>query len=101
MAETLDERRRKDAHVQETVAKKLEETGEKDRLKEVLKAQLMECGWFDDLKRHTREVIKSKGLEKITVDDLVADITPRGRATVPDHVKAEMLTRIRKFLQAN
>ena len=30
-----------------------------------------------------KEVIKNKGLEKITVEDLVQEITPRGRATVP------------------
>ena len=46
------------------------------------------------------EVIRSKGLEKITVDELVAEITPRGRATVPDEIKADLLQRIRKFLQA-
>ena len=45
------------------------------------------------------EVIRSKGLEKITVEDLVGEITPRGRATVPDAIKAELLQRIRKFLQ--
>ena len=50
--------------------------------------------------RSTTEVIRSKGLEKITVDELVAEITPRGRATVPDEIKADLLQRIRKFLQA-
>lgn len=29
------------------------------------------------------EVIQSKGLEKITVDELVAEITPHGRGTCP------------------
>lgn len=58
------------------------------------------------------EIIKTKGLEHVTVDDLVAEITPKGRGTlcangvlshvlvasVPDVVKAELLQRIRKFL---
>lgn len=64
------------------------------------------------------EVVKSKGLEKISVEELVSEITPRGRgmytiftfgiliktisiATVPDAIKAEMLNRIRRFLQTN
>ena len=76
---SLEERRRKDAHIRHVVATKLEETGEKDRLKGVLRERLIECGWFDDLKRHCREVIKSKGLERITVDALVEDVTPKGR----------------------
>lgn len=47
------------------------------------------------------EVIKNKGLEKITVEQLVDEITPHGRATVPEETKAELLNRIRTFLQTN
>jgi enhancer of yellow 2 transcription factor len=35
------------------------------------------------------------------VEELVKEITPRGRATVPDSLKAELLQRIRKFLAEN
>lgn len=76
------------------------------RLKQQLREQLVASGWFDDMRRHCKggshsvtvarcaevlwliplacmiilvDVIKSKGLEKITVDDLVAEITPHGR----------------------
>jgi enhancer of yellow 2 transcription factor len=69
------------------------------RLKDLLRQKLVECGWRDQLKKECKEVIRSKGLEKITVEDLVAEITPKGRAAVPDAVKAELLQRIRKFLQ--
>jgi enhancer of yellow 2 transcription factor len=68
-------------------------------LKALLREKLVECGWRDQLKSHCKEVIKNKGLEKITVEDLVAEITPRGRATVPDAVKAELLQKIRDFLK--
>ena len=37
------------------------------------------------------EIIKNKGLEKITVDEVVQEVTPRGRQLVPEEVKAEML----------
>lgn len=43
-------------------------------------------------------MVKQKGLEHITVDDLVAEITPKGRSLVPDNVKRELLQRIRTFL---
>ncbi len=67
-----------------TIMQKLVETGEKERLKELLRQKLIECGWRDELKEYCMtcfcaEVIRSKGLEKITVDELVAEITPRGR----------------------
>ena len=96
-----------------TIMQKLVETGEKERLKELLRQKLVECGWRDELKEYCKgasprgraravgaprrssrrltprapslfaEVIRSKGLEKITVDELVAEITPRGRGAPP------------------
>ncbi|MEJ1288285.1 ENY2 transcription and export complex 2 subunit [Cricetulus griseus] len=91
----------KDAQMRAAINQKLIETGERERLlslKELLRAKLIECGWKDQLKAHCKEVIKEKGLEHVTVDDLVAEITPKGRALVPDSVKKELLQRIRTFL---
>uniref|UniRef100_A0A3Q1CGC3 Transcription and mRNA export factor ENY2 n=1 Tax=Amphiprion ocellaris TaxID=80972 RepID=A0A3Q1CGC3_AMPOC len=65
------------------VNQKLTEMGERDRLKELLRAKLTECGWKDQMKAHCKEVIKQKGLEHVTVEDLVVEITPKGRGT--DH----------------
>jgi hypothetical protein len=48
-----------------------------------------------------QNVLREKGLEAISVEELVKEITPRGRATVPDSLKAELLQRIRKFLAEN
>jgi len=84
----------------ETIMAKLIETGEKDKLKEMLRERLVQCGWRDELKEYCKEVIRKKGLEKVTVEELVADITPQGRATVPEDIKAELLKRIRVFLQS-
>lgn len=64
----------------------------------MLFCRLIECGWRDELKAHCKDIVKKKGLENVTVDDLVADITPKGRALVPDDVKRELLARIRTFL---
>lgn len=94
-----------------------------NRLKEMLQEKLVSCGWRDELKEFCKEIIRRKGLEKVTVEELVAEITPRGRctwcccmlhivfilmiyfsliytATIPEEVKAELLKRIRTFLQA-
>jgi enhancer of yellow 2 transcription factor len=49
------------------------------RLKEMLRAKLVESGWRDSLKEHCKELIRSKGKEKVTVDELAAEITPHGR----------------------
>jgi hypothetical protein len=78
------------------------------RLKEYLRKSLYDCGWHDELKAHCKgacvwvvavspaianyrstgradpsaEVIKTKGMEKIEVEDLVREITPHGRGAL-------------------
>ncbi|KAK3581181.1 hypothetical protein CHS0354_024714 [Potamilus streckersoni] len=94
----MQERKIKDAQMRAQINQKLVETGERERLKELLRTRLVECGWRDQLKQYCKEVVKQKGLEHITVDDLVSEITPKGRALVPDNVKKELLQRIRTFL---
>jgi enhancer of yellow 2 transcription factor len=79
---------------------RLIETGEKERLKDMLREKLIQSGWRDNLKDECKDLISKKGLDKITVDELVAQITPKARATVPEEVKAELLKSIRKFLQS-
>uniref|UniRef100_A0A2K5JBE3 Transcription and mRNA export factor ENY2 n=1 Tax=Colobus angolensis palliatus TaxID=336983 RepID=A0A2K5JBE3_COLAP len=81
----------KDAQVRGAINQKLIETGERT-------LQRVAESWKDQLKAHCKEVIKEKGLEHDTVDDLVAEITPKGRTLIPDSVKKELLERIRTFL---
>ncbi|XP_023836034.1 transcription and mRNA export factor ENY2-2 [Salvelinus sp. IW2-2015] len=88
----------KDSKMRATINQKLTEMGERERLKELLRAKLTECGWRDQLKAYCKDVIKEKGLEHVTVEDLVVEITPKGRVLVPDSVKKELLQRIRAFL---
>jgi enhancer of yellow 2 transcription factor len=42
-----------------------------------------------------------KGLNNVTVDGLVEEITPRARATVPDDVKKDLLKQIKDFIDKN
>lgn len=90
--------RSRDTQLRATINQKLIETGERERLKELLRTRLIECGWRDELKQYCKEIVRAKGLENVTVDDLVAEITPKGRALVPDQVKKELLQRIRTFI---
>uniref|UniRef100_A0A0X3PCG1 Transcription and mRNA export factor ENY2 n=2 Tax=Schistocephalus solidus TaxID=70667 RepID=A0A0X3PCG1_SCHSO len=94
MAVSQDESAKLRAYINE----KLTRTGERERLKDLLKTRLFECGWRDELKTYCKEVIQKKGLENVTVDDLVTEITPVGRKMVPDAVKQELIDAIRAFL---
>ncbi|KAJ6960600.1 transcription and mRNA export factor ENY2-like [Populus alba x Populus x berolinensis] len=84
--------------LQEIIKIKLIEIGEKERLMELLRERLIECGWKDEMKALCRAFIKKKGKNNVTVDDLIHVITPKGRASIPDSIKAELLQRIRSFL---
>ncbi|MQM10504.1 hypothetical protein Taro_043396 [Colocasia esculenta] len=52
------------------------------------------------MKALCRAYSRKKGRNNVTVDDLIHVITPKGRAAVPDSIKAELLQRIRSFLVA-
>ncbi|XP_050233755.1 transcription and mRNA export factor ENY2 [Mercurialis annua] len=88
----------KEPTLQEIISIKLIESGEKERLMELLRERLIDCGWKDEMKALCRAFVKKKGRNNVTVDDLIHVITPRGRASIPDSVKAELLQRIRAFL---
>lgn len=80
------------------INQRLTESGEKERIQELLRVRLIECGWREDLKSHARGMVREKGVDNVTVDDLVAEITPKARSSVPDEVKKELLDHIKSFL---
>ena len=50
-------------------------------------------------RRRAAALIRSKGDQQLTVEELTSEIQPHGRATVPDEVKADLLQRIRRFVE--
>ncbi|KAJ6949266.1 hypothetical protein NC651_003308 [Populus alba x Populus x berolinensis] len=77
--DTAEEEEEKQPTLHETINIKLIESGEKERLTELLRERLIECGWKDEMKALCRAFIKKKGRNNVTVDDLVHVITPKGR----------------------
>ena len=45
-------------------------------------------------------IIREKGLERVTVEMLVNEVTPKARGSVPEEVKRELLQEIRDYLQS-
>ncbi|XP_051822727.1 transcription and mRNA export factor ENY2-like [Antechinus flavipes] len=88
----------RDAQMKAILNQKLVETGERERLQEWLRAKLIECDWKDQLQAHCLDVIQAKGVEQVNVDNLVAEIIPKGRALIPNSFKEELLQRVRTFL---
>ncbi|XP_014488018.1 PREDICTED: transcription and mRNA export factor ENY2 isoform X1 [Dinoponera quadriceps] len=73
--------------------------GDRDGLKELLRRRLVECGWRDQVKLISKELIKEHGHD-ITYEMLLSTVTTKARALVPDSVKKELLQKIRNQLIA-
>ncbi|OON18291.1 hypothetical protein X801_05857 [Opisthorchis viverrini] len=61
----------------------LMKTGERERLREFVENRLIETGWNDKVKQACKEYIRSKGVDNITVEEVVQAITPSARQIVP------------------
>mmetsp|Transcript_57323 Transcript_57323/g.91256 ORF Transcript_57323/g.91256 Transcript_57323/m.91256 type:complete len:112 (+) Transcript_57323:37-372(+) len=96
-----NKRKMKATQIRSQINDKLQESGEREKLKELLRVRLVESGWRDQLKRKCKQVIENKGLEKITVQQLVDEITPYARSTIPENIKAELLSHLREFIQSH
>ena len=85
-----------------TLNSALDQTGEAGRLKEYIQQRLVQSGWRDDLKNYAVDYIRKRGaLDKsISVDEIVSEIAPRGRQTVPDSLRQEVLERVREFARS-
>ncbi|CAF3328361.1 unnamed protein product [Rotaria socialis] len=88
----------KNAQIRATLNAKLIESGEREQMKQLLRQRLMEYEWRDQMKAYCKDIVKQKDLENITVDQLIQEITPKGRALVPDSIKKEMLNRLQQYL---
>ncbi|CAK0895837.1 unnamed protein product [Prorocentrum cordatum] len=62
------------------LSQKLAETGERQKLKEHIVSVLTECGWRDELKKHCVQHVQDRGVEKVTIQDITAAISPPGAA---------------------
>merc|ERR1711874_313360 len=88
-----------DKEAEDSLTQQLVESGKREELKVMLAERLEESGWKDQVKMACRDVVKEKGLDRITVEDLVQEVAPQGSQLVPDDVKKELLREIRTFLE--
>ncbi|VDO09973.1 unnamed protein product [Brugia timori] len=79
--------------------RKFIECGERDRMKELLLQRLRESGWVEEVENMCRNYIQNKGIEQVTLEDVLSDVRVRARRAVPDEVKRELMHCIRSFLQ--
>ena len=87
-------------HIRSVLNQSLMASGEKEKLLDLLKVKLIECGWRNEMKQLCRECLK-RDKSKANVEELIEELTPKARASVPDEVKKELLVRLRTFVDNN
>ena len=71
-----------------------------DRLRQRFMANLVECGWRDDMKDVAINVIQEHGgLSQFTLDRLIEDLLPHGRSTVPPALREEIMEQLRQIVR--
>lgn len=56
-------------------------------------------GCIETASSQTAEFVATQGADSVRHEDIVAAVKPAARAKVPDHLKAELLKRIRDVLE--
>ncbi|CAH8515810.1 unnamed protein product [Heterobilharzia americana] len=84
--------------IKNKISELLIKTGERERLREFVENKLIETGWNEKVKQACKDYIRTKGVDHITVEEVVQAITPSARQTIPTEVKQDVLELLTKFL---
>ena len=61
-----------------------------------LRLKLIECGWRDEMKEISKEIIRRKGgISEITLEELALELRKRGKSVVPDELKISIINQLR------
>ena len=84
--------------IEQIITKKLAESGERERLRELLLKSLEDTGWRDDVKKKVKKYTEKHGIENVELEDIVQEIAPKASSLVSDDVKYDLKRHIQKFL---
>jgi undecaprenyl pyrophosphate synthase len=72
---------------------------EQERIKQALRSKLVQSGWRDEIKTRITEFIAARGLDNVTVEQIIEDVLPYAKESVSDDVKAALVAMLRESLQ--
>ncbi|ORX54651.1 enhancer of yellow 2 transcription factor-like protein B-like protein [Piromyces finnis] len=81
------------------INQRLVDSGEKQRLINLARTRLNECGWKEEVKKMCKEIIQTRGVEYVKIEDLMKELTPKATSLVPENIKTEILQKISDSLQ--
>lgn len=66
---------------------------------ELLRSRLGESNWREHVSNLCRSLIQEQGVDRAKIDEIVEEVTPQAARAVPQHVRDELLDKIRKALE--
>ena len=84
--------------IEQIITRKLAESGERERLREILLKSMEDTGWREDVKKKVKKYTDKQGLENVELEDIVQEIAPKASFLVSDEIKYDLKRQIQKFL---
>ncbi|KII84716.1 hypothetical protein PLICRDRAFT_57244 [Plicaturopsis crispa FD-325 SS-3] len=81
----------------EQIQRRLVESGDWDRIQRLLAQKLNESGWTDDLRHQSKE--KARASPPPTAHNLLEQLSPQARTTMPLAVRQEVMAIIRQHIE--
>ena len=82
------------------VTAELIRTGERDKLVHTLRTKLVECGWTNKVTAYCHQMIYDVGVDNVTMNMLVEQVTPTARELVPNEIKRDMLFTLQTLIES-
>eukprot|EP01080_Neovahlkampfia_damariscottae_P003834 gene3834-6994_t len=75
----------------------LRKSGELNKLKEGLKMQLLQNGWYEDIRMYVKDCLAEEG-EKTSIEEIYEKTSKLGKEKLDDEVKSITLAEIQKSM---
>ncbi|KAJ2907508.1 hypothetical protein GGI21_003818 [Coemansia aciculifera] len=86
--------------IREELLRRFIESGERERLQDILRSKLQASGWQDRVKDKCQKYVheRSTNIDDITVDNMAEEVMPYARLSVPEYIKSEIMEDVRAFI---
>jgi hypothetical protein len=74
---------------------------DEERVRALIVERLIQTGWRDRIRNSCFLVFEKRGGVNTTVDDIVSEVLPLAKGTVPSAVKSELLEHVRLLSNRN
>ncbi|KAH7723133.1 Transcription factor [Aphelenchoides avenae] len=71
---------------------------ERQALNEAVQKRLRETGWVDQVRRLCEQYLKQRGIDGVSVEEIIANVRQDAYKVVPDEVKADLLKTVERYV---